>query len=134
MLSSPLLSFKTRTCSLLAWTAAPLAALLLSSASAYGQTPQNICQRLDALNSDGTICDLSGKNLSSLSPADFNGLSKVRSLYLNNNAFTTLPDNVFAGLPNLEGLYLGSGYGMSFPSPLRPSIHHSVRKGISEEV
>jgi len=116
---SPLHSFKTRTWSLLAWTAAPLAVLLLSSSS-YGQTPQNICQRLNALNSTATVCDLSGKNLSSLSPADFSGLSNLRILYLHNNALTTLPDNLFNGLPNLQELYLGPAYSYPYAHTLYP--------------
>ena len=69
--------------------------------------PQNICERLDALNDAGTVCDLSSKGIKSLKAGDFNGLSKVRILHLHNNALTTLPDNVFSGLSSLEQLYLG---------------------------
>ena len=90
----------------LAGASAPLAALLTFSPAAYPQT-QNICERLDALNDAGTVCDLSGKGIKSLKAGDFNGLSKVRILHLHNNALTTLPDNVFSGLSSLEQLYLG---------------------------
>ncbi|MCY4331278.1 MAG: hypothetical protein OXC96_01955, partial [Cyanobacteria bacterium MAG CAR1_bin_15] len=52
--------------SALAWTAAPLAALLTSPPTAYGQAPpqiQNIRERLNAWNSTAPVCDLSGRNL-----------------------------------------------------------------------
>ncbi|WP_152535157.1 Calx-beta domain-containing protein, partial [Candidatus Synechococcus spongiarum] len=90
----------------LAGTSGPLAVLLAFSPAAYSQT-QNLCERLDALNDAGTVCDLSGKGIKSLKVGDFNGLSKVRILHLEDNALTTLPDNVFSGLSSLEQLYLG---------------------------
>jgi len=71
------------------------------------------------LNSAGTICDLAGKRLQSLSAGDCSELSTVRILYLYNNPLTTLPDNVFAGLSNLEKLYLGPYDSFSSTNPVR---------------
>ena len=79
----------------------------------------NICELLDGLNSARTICDLAGKRLQSLSAGDCSELSTVRILYLYNNSLTTLPDNVFAGLSNLEKLYLGPYDSFSSTNPVR---------------
>jgi len=57
------------------------------------------------LNSARTVSGLSGRGLTSSSASDFTGLSKLR-IYLHENALTSLPDNIFAKLSNLEKLYL----------------------------
>ncbi|TGG93125.1 MAG: leucine-rich repeat domain-containing protein, partial [Aphanocapsa feldmannii 277cV] len=48
-------------------------------------TTQNICERENALNSDGTVCDLSNKVITSLSSGDFDGLSNLQYLDLSFN-------------------------------------------------
>ena len=50
--------------------------------------------------------DLTGQNISELKAADFQGLTRLQSLRLNNNDLTILPDNVFDGLTSLEWLKL----------------------------
>ena len=52
---------------------------LTFSPAVYPQT-QNICERLNALNSTGAVRDFSGRNLSSLTAGDFSDLSNVRRI------------------------------------------------------
>ncbi|TGG82459.1 MAG: leucine-rich repeat domain-containing protein, partial [Aphanocapsa feldmannii 288cV] len=67
---------------------------------------QNICERLDALNSDGIVCDLSSKGITSLNSDDFHGLSNLEYLYLNNNNLSSFPENIFDRLSDLNTLSL----------------------------
>ena len=50
--------------------------------------------------------DLTGQNISELKAVDFQGLTRLQSLRLNNNDLTILPDNVFDGLTSLKWLIL----------------------------
>ncbi|TGG93091.1 MAG: hypothetical protein ERJ67_04885, partial [Aphanocapsa feldmannii 277cV] len=98
----------------LAWAAPTLAALLILSPSAHSQT-QNICERLNALSSNGKTCNLSSKGITSLSSGDFDGLSNLRFLHLYNNNLSSLPEDIFAGLSKLNTLWLYSNELSSLP-------------------
>ncbi len=54
-----------------------------------------------------TIVDISGNLMQLLDKDDFAGLSGLRTLNLDNNAFLELPEGIFDGLPNLIWLELG---------------------------
>ena len=115
--------FSLQTSPLLLWLAsvlmrtAPLAVFLFLSPGAYSQTGNsgNICQERNALNSAGTVCDLSHQGIASLSSGDFNGLSNLRTLYLNDNNLSSLPEDIFNGLSNLQWLRLGGNELSSLP-------------------
>ena len=81
-------------------------------------TFQNICERMDALNSNGTICRLFSKGITSLSSNDFDGLSNLDRLYLNNNNLNSLPEDVFAGLSNLQMLTLNNNNLSNLPEDI----------------
>ena len=81
-----------------------------------GNDRDNICQRFNALSAGGTICNLSGQGIKSLSSGDFNGLSNLEDLYLDNNRLSSLPADVFAGLSNLQNLDLHSNNLSSLPA------------------
>ena len=98
-------------------TATPLAALSISSSSGHSQT-QNICERLDALSSNGKTCNLSSKGITSLSSDDFDSLSNLQTLYLNKNDLSNLPEDIFAGLSNLRTLYLNKNDLSSLPEDI----------------
>ena len=53
----------------------------------------------------GTL-NLSGQNIAVLAAGDFDGLTALTELYLNNNELETLPKDVFAGLTRLKVLTL----------------------------
>ena len=53
----------------------------------------------------GTL-NLSGQNIAVLAAGDFDGLTALTELYLNNNGLETLPKDVFAGLTRLKVLTL----------------------------
>ena len=74
---------------------------------------QNICQRLNALS--GTICNLPNRGITSLSSGDFDGLSSLKILRLNDNDLSSLPEDVFDGLSSLETLYLQENDLSSLP-------------------
>ncbi|TGG84438.1 MAG: leucine-rich repeat domain-containing protein, partial [Aphanocapsa feldmannii 288cV] len=67
---------------------------------------QNICERFDALSSNRKACDLSSKEISTLSPGDFDGLPNLQYISLHSNALSSLPEDSFAGLSDLRTLYL----------------------------
>ena len=81
-----------------------------------GNDRDNICQRFNALSAGGTICNLSGQGIKSLSSGDFNGLSNLEDLYLDNNRLSSLPADVFAGLSNLQYLDLYSNNLSNLPA------------------
>ena len=100
----------------LAWSTAPLAALLILSPAAHPQLT-NICERLDALNYDGTVCSLAYyEEIDQLSTNDFNGLSNLRELWLQENGLTSLPADVFNGLSNLRLLTISENDLDSLPA------------------
>ena len=99
------LPHQTSWTSSLAWAAPTLAALLILSPSAHSQT-QNICESRGALSSNGTTCDLSDEGITSLNSDDFAGLSNLEELYLNENNLSSLPEDIFDELSNLKDLYL----------------------------
>ena len=62
----------------------------------------------------GTL-DLYGQSIAGLKAGDFAGLTKLRTLYLDNNGLTELPDEVFAGLTALKDLYLNNNELTTLP-------------------
>ena len=52
--------------------------------------------------------DLSGESISALAAGDFNGLTRLENLYLDDNELTTLPVGVFDGLTQLKLLFLAT--------------------------
>ena len=76
---------------------------------------QNICERMDALNSNGKTCNLSSKEITSLNSGDFDGLSNLQKLYLNKNKLSSLPEDVFDGLSKLRNLRLDNNDLSSLP-------------------
>ena len=62
----------------------------------------------------GTL-DLYGQSIAGLKAGDFAGLTKLRTLYLDNNGLTELPDEVFAGLTALKELYLNNNELTTLP-------------------
>ena len=57
---------------------------------------------------------LSEQNISVLQAGDFQGLSGLESLYLNNNSLSELPDGIFEGLESLDNLWLNFNPGSPF--------------------
>ena len=55
---------------------------------------------------DVKILDLSGLSISKLNFDSFAGLANLNTLYLNNNNIESLPENVFKNLNNLKYLYM----------------------------
>ncbi|KKZ13621.1 MAG: hypothetical protein TH68_06595, partial [Candidatus Synechococcus spongiarum 142] len=76
----------------------------------------NICVRLNALNADGTSCNLFNKSISVLSSDDLANLSKIKVLFLGGNNLSSLPADIFADLSNLEALYLNNNNLSSLPA------------------
>ena len=118
-------TFKDWTSSL-AWAAPTLAALFILSPDAYSQT-QNICERMDELKFSGRVCNLSSKEITSLSSGDFDGLSDLLILYLNKNDLSSLPEDIFAGLSNLRRLYLGKNDLSSLPEDIFAGLSNLQR-------
>ncbi|TGG80841.1 MAG: leucine-rich repeat domain-containing protein, partial [Aphanocapsa feldmannii 288cV] len=79
---------------------------------------QNICERMDALSSNGKTCNLSSKKITSLNSGDFDGLSNLQKLYLNNNKLSGLPEDVFNGLSKLRNLRLSNNDLSSLPEDI----------------
>ncbi|TGG91606.1 MAG: hypothetical protein ERJ67_07770, partial [Aphanocapsa feldmannii 277cV] len=79
---------------------------------------QNICKRLDALSSSGKTCDLSSKAITSLKSGDFDRLSNITHLYLNDNNLSSLPEDIFAGLSSLRRLYLDDNNLSNLPEDI----------------
>ena len=113
-------------------------ALLLMSFDSQGQTV-DICERTDQIKTvilaalpAGTNCesvtssqlagitriDARGNNIQSLEPQDFNGLTSLEVLRLNNNSLASLPEKLFNGLTSLRQLSLGSNSLTSLPEDL----------------
>ncbi|TGG94441.1 MAG: leucine-rich repeat domain-containing protein, partial [Aphanocapsa feldmannii 277cV] len=76
---------------------------------------KNICERMDALNSNGLTCNISSKGITSFSSGDFDGLSDLRYLYMSNNALSSLPEDIFDGLSDLRYLYMSNNALSSLP-------------------
>ena len=118
--------FSLQTSPLLVWLAsglmrtAPLAVFLFLSPGAYSQTgnSENICRERNALNSAGTVCDLSHQGVTSLSSGDFNGLSKLQKLYLNDNNLSSLPEDIFNNLSELQDIRLHNNKLSSLPEDI----------------
>ncbi|TGG91608.1 MAG: hypothetical protein ERJ67_07780, partial [Aphanocapsa feldmannii 277cV] len=79
---------------------------------------QNICEYMDALNSDGTFCDLDSKKITSLNSGNFNGLSNLETLWLGANDLRSLPEDIFAGLSSLKTLSLRFANLSSLPEDI----------------
>ena len=102
----------------LAWGFLPsLVAFLVFSPDALPQT-QNICQRFNALNHSGTICDLTSKQITSLSSNDFAGLSNLQRIDLDSNNLSSLPEDAFDRLSNLQEIYLNNNNLSSLPEDI----------------
>ena len=56
--------------------------------------------------------------LTSLKAGDFDGLSSLAFLSLNNNQLTTLPEGLFDGLDSLEGLFIEGSQLIALPEDL----------------
>ena len=103
---------------------------------------QNICERMNALSSDGIICDLSFKGITSLSSGDFNDLSKLQYLNLSENELSSLPEDIFNGLSNLEKLDLTYNGLRSLPEDVFDglsnlqsiSLGHNPLRSLSKDV
>ena len=88
---------------------------------------QNICERMDELKFSGRVCNLSSKEITSLSSGDFDGLSDLLILYLNKNDLSSLPEDIFAGLSNLRRLYLGKNDLSSLPEDIFAGLSNLKR-------
>ena len=64
--------------------------------------------------------DLQGRGIESLQPHDFNGLSGLSALLLNENRLTELPEGIFEGLGNLRQLHLHDNPGAPFALTVFP--------------
>lgn len=64
--------------------------------------------------------DLKGRGIESLQPHDFNGLSGLNALLLNENRLTELPEGIFEGLGNLRQLHLHDNPGAPFALTVFP--------------
>ena len=67
------------------------------------------------LASIGGTLDLSYSSIAALKAGDFEGLTGLIFLWLNENSLMSLPDNIFSGLTNLKRLYLGFNSLTSLP-------------------
>ncbi|MYG47485.1 MAG: leucine-rich repeat protein [Synechococcus sp. SB0675_bin_6] len=76
---------------------------------------KNICERYSVLSDDGILCNLERKGITSLRSSDFAGLSNLQHLYLDGNNLSSLPEDIFDGLPNLWDLYLNDNDLVSLP-------------------
>ena len=114
----------------LVWSIAPLGcALLILSPPAR---PQNLCERLNALNDDGTFCDLRRKGISQLKLGDFEGLPNLQHLTLYNNNLQSLPPGIFDTLPYLQKLYLGANNLTVIPLGVFSALPNLYRLDLSE--
>ncbi|TGG93013.1 MAG: autotransporter domain-containing protein, partial [Aphanocapsa feldmannii 277cV] len=93
---------------------------------------KNICERMDALNSDETFCDLSAKGITSLSSGDFDGLSALVTLDLRENSLSSLPEDIFAGLPALVNLDLKNNNLSSLPEDIFAGLSNLKRLWLRE--
>ena len=64
--------------------------------------------------------DIQGRGIESLQPHDFNGLSGLNALLLNENRLTELPAGIFEGLGNLRQLHLHDNPGAPFALTVFP--------------
>ena len=64
------------------------------------------------------MLQLSDSNISTLQVQDFNGLSGLKSLWLNNNSLRNLPEGIFNGLGSLEHLWLHGNLLSTLPAGL----------------
>ena len=64
--------------------------------------------------------DIQGRGIESLQPHDFNGLSGLNALLLNENRLTELPEGIFEGLGNLRQLHLHDNPGAPFALTVFP--------------
>ncbi len=62
------------------------------------------------------VLDLSNKNLTTLQPDDFDGLTALEQLYLDDNQLSTLPSYIFDGLSSLFLLSLSNNQLIFLPS------------------
>ena len=131
-----------------------LAALLLFSPGAHSSDSedqtQNICERYGALGNSwssvrqhrqvparyyGQICNLRNKGITSLKSGDFDGLPNLVSLFLDKNALTSLPEDVFDGLSSLKELRIGGYEHINTPSPPEnplTTLPEGIFDGLSE--
>ena len=65
-----------------------------------------------------TSLNVDDKPIEPLKAGDFDGLSALATLYLNNNQLTSLPEKLFAGLSSLKDLYLNNNQLESLPEKL----------------
>ena len=65
-----------------------------------------------------TGLNLTGKSIASLKTGDFDGLSSLQVIFLNENQLTSLPPDVFSGLSSLTDLYLNQNELASLPANL----------------
>ena len=65
-----------------------------------------------------TGLNLTGKSIASLKTGDFDGLSSLQVIFLNENQLTSLPPDVFSGLSSLTDLYLNQNQLASLPANL----------------
>ena len=76
-----------------------IVSLLRNRATADDVTPNDL-RKIYSLR-------LNSMRVASLKPDDFDGMSNISLLYLQDNRLVTLPDNIFSDQSNLMGLYLG---------------------------
>ncbi|MCY4331137.1 MAG: leucine-rich repeat protein, partial [Cyanobacteria bacterium MAG CAR1_bin_15] len=83
----------------------------------------------------GQVCNLRNKGITSLKSGDFDDLPNLVSLFLDKNALTSLPEDIFDGLSSLKELRIGGYEHINTPSPPEnplTTLPEDIFDGLSE--